>query len=169
MISSIRRGFERGSERMKSLKRSPNASRTSDQPAEDPGSREKVFDPQGAFLQQWNKIFVVASIIAVSLDPLFFYIPVIDNNRKCLDMDNNLKIIACILRSITDLFYTFHIILQFRTGFISPTSRVFGRGEMIQDLSAIVKRYLYSYFFVDILAVLPLPQVGLLFCSLAFC
>ncbi|XP_071937356.1 cyclic nucleotide-gated ion channel 1 isoform X3 [Coffea arabica] len=159
MISSIRRGFERGSERMKSLKRSLNASRTSDQPAEDPGSREKVFDPQGAFLQQWNKIFVVASIIAVSLDPLFFYIPVIDNNRKCLDMDNNLKIIACVLRSITDLFYTFHIILQFRTGFISPTSRVFGRGEMIQDLSAIAKRYLYSYFFVDILAVLPLPQV----------
>ncbi|XP_027160423.1 cyclic nucleotide-gated ion channel 1 isoform X2 [Coffea eugenioides] len=159
MVSSIRRGFERGSERMKSLKRSLNASRTSDQPAEDPGSREKVFDPQGAFLQQWNKIFVVASIIAVSLDPLFFYIPVIDNNRKCLDMDNNLKIIACVLRSITDLFYTFHIILQFRTGFISPTSRVFGRGEMIQDLSAIAKRYLYSYFFVDILAVLPLPQV----------
>lgn len=165
MISSIRRGFERGSERMKSLKRSLNASWMSDEAAKDTSSMKKVFDPQGAFLQQWNKIFVFASIIAVSLDPLFFYIPVIDDNRKCLDTDNKLKIIACVLRSITDLFYTFHIILQFRTGFIPPSSRVFGRGEMIQDLSAIAKRYLYSYFIVDILAVLPLPQVIILIIS----
>ncbi|KAL3517281.1 hypothetical protein ACH5RR_024183 [Cinchona calisaya] len=159
VISSIRRGLERGSERMKRLKRCQNFSQPSDQPAKASGSRKKVFDPQGAFLQQWNKIFVVSCVIAVSLDPLFFYIPVIDNSRKCLDLDNKLKIVACVLRSLTDLFYMFHIILQFRTGYIAPSSRVFGRGELIQDLSAIAKRYLCSYFIVDILAVLPLPQV----------
>lgn len=150
---------------MKSLRMSLNVTTQKNQLAKEPSSRKKVFDPQGAFLQQWNKIFVFSCIIAVSLDPLFFYIPVIDNIRNCLDMDNKLKIIACVLRSFTDLFYTCHIILQFRTGYIAPSTRVFGRGELIEDLSAIAKRYLCSYFIIDILAVLPLPQVSLLFGS----
>ncbi|KAH0676361.1 hypothetical protein KY285_024162 [Solanum tuberosum] len=98
----------------------------------------------------------------LSLDPLFFYIPVIDNKNKCLDLDKTLKITACVLRSVTDLFYIFHIILKFRTGFITPSSRVFGRGELIEDSSAIAKRYLLSYFIVDVVAVLPLPQIVIL-------
>ncbi|WMV30926.1 hypothetical protein MTR67_024311 [Solanum verrucosum] len=71
-------------------------------------------------------------------------------------------ITACVLRSITDLFYAFHIILNFRTGFIVPSSRVYGRGELVEDSSAIAKRYLLSYFIVDVVAVLPLPQIVIL-------
>ncbi|KAK4354015.1 hypothetical protein RND71_026209 [Anisodus tanguticus] len=93
---------------------------------------------------------------------VFFYIPIIDNENKCLDLDKTLKITACVLRSITDLFYIFHIILQFRTGFIAPSSRVFGRGELIEDSTAIAKRYLLSYFIVEVVAVLPLPQIVIL-------
>ena len=33
----------------------------------------------------WDTIFVVACVIAVSLDPLFFYIPIIDREKKCLE------------------------------------------------------------------------------------
>ncbi|KAK4483526.1 hypothetical protein RD792_010723, partial [Penstemon davidsonii] len=95
---------------------------------------------------------------AVFIDPLFFYIPVVDAKNLCLSLDNNLEIIACVLRSFNDLFYIFHIILQFRTGFIAPSSRVFGRGELIEDPKAIAKKYLSSYFIIDVLAVLPLPQ-----------
>lgn len=166
LMSSIRRKLERGSERISSLGRSFRVHPLSDKPIKDlsAGSsrRKRVLDPQGRFLQQWNKIFVLVCVIAVSLDPLFFYIPVIDYENKCLDLDITLKITACVLRSITDLFYIFHIILQFRTGFIAPSSRVFGRGELIEDSSVIAKRYLSSYFIVDILAVLPLPQVCVL-------
>lgn len=145
MMSSIRNGFE---------KRTMKSNQT---PKE--SSKTKILDPQGPFLLKWNKIFVLSCIIAVSLDPLFFYIPVIDNTRKCLDSDTKLQIVACVLRSLIDLFYILHIIFQFRTGFITPYSRVFGRGELIEDLPSIAERYLCSYFVIDVLAVLPIPQV----------
>lgn len=60
-------------------------------------SEKKVLDPQGSFLQKWNKIFVLSCVIAVSIDPLFFYIPVINNNKKCLDLDHKLEITASVL------------------------------------------------------------------------
>lgn len=124
--------------------------------------RIKVLDPQGTFLQKWNKIFVLSCVVAVSLDPLFFYIPVIDGNRSCLELDHKLEVTASVLRSFTDIFYILHIILQFHTGFIAPSSRVFGRGILVEDKWAIAKRYLLSYFCIDILAVLPLPQAVIL-------
>ncbi|XP_039143554.1 cyclic nucleotide-gated ion channel 1-like [Dioscorea cayenensis subsp. rotundata] len=125
-------------------------------------SRRKVLDPQGPFLQRWNKIFVLSCVIAVSVDPLFFYIPVVNDNGACLDLDMKLAIVASVLRSITDLFYLLHIVFQFRTGFIAPSSRVFGRGVLVEDPSIIARRYLSSHFLIDILAVLPLPQVVIL-------
>uniref|UniRef100_A0A5B7B186 Putative cyclic nucleotide-gated ion channel 1-like isoform X1 n=1 Tax=Davidia involucrata TaxID=16924 RepID=A0A5B7B186_DAVIN len=121
--------------------------------------RHRILNPEEAFLQKWNKIFVLSCVISVSLDPLFFYIPVIDGKKKCLGLDKKLEIIACVLRSFIDIFYILHILFQFRTGFIAPTSRVFGRGELIEDLHAIAKRYLSSYLIIDVLSVLPLPQV----------
>ncbi|KAK7858598.1 cyclic nucleotide-gated ion channel 1 [Quercus suber] len=45
------------------------------------------------------------------------------------------------------------------TRFIRSSSRVFGRGELIDDPVAIAKRYISTYFIIDILAILPLPQV----------
>ncbi|PHT74703.1 Cyclic nucleotide-gated ion channel 1 [Capsicum annuum] len=155
-MGTIKRGFERGSDRISGLiLKSLCIGSLSGSP------RNKILDPQEPFLQFWNKIFVLACIISVAIDPLFFYIPVIDSKRKCLDLDRTLKIPISILRSVTDLFYVYHIILQFRTGFIAPSSRVFGRGELIEDPYLIAKRYFSSYFFIDILAVLPLPQMVL--------
>ena len=90
------------------------------------GSSKKVLDPQGSFLQRWNKIFVLSCIIAVSIDPLFFYVPVINDDKKSLALDEKMETAASVLRSFTDIFYIIHIIFQFRTGFIAPSSRVFG-------------------------------------------
>lgn len=122
-------------------------------------SGRKMFDPQEHFLQTWNKMFVLSCVISVSLDPLFFYVPVIDNNKNCLRLDRKLETLACILRLFTDVFYIVRIFFQFRTGFIAPSSRVFGRGVLVEDSWAIAKRYLSSYFLIDISSVLPLPQV----------
>ncbi|KAM3241674.1 hypothetical protein ACQJBY_054475 [Aegilops geniculata] len=121
-------------------------------------AKTRVLDPQGPFLQRWNKIFVISCLIAVSVDPLFFYIPVIDGVKNCLYLDKKLATIASILRFFTDIFYLLHIIFQFRTGFVAP-SRVFGRGVLVEDTFAIAKRYLTTYFLIDFLAVMPLPQV----------
>ena len=132
-----------------------------DQPRKESGSKKAILDPQGQFLQTWNKIFVLSCVISLALDPLFFYIPVIKikGDDKCLDADKKLTTIACVLRSLFYTFYVVRIIFQFRTGFISPSSRVFGRGETINDPVAIAKKYLSTYFIIDILSILPLPQV----------
>ncbi|XP_042504905.1 cyclic nucleotide-gated ion channel 1-like [Macadamia integrifolia] len=125
----------------------------------------EILHPQAAFLQKWNKLFLLSRVIAVSLDPLFFYIPVVDGHEKCLALDKKLEITASVLRSFTDIFYVLHIIFQFRTGFIAPSSQVIGRDVLLKDPFAIAKRYLSSYLLLDILAVLPLPQVVILIVS----
>ncbi|KAK6141073.1 hypothetical protein DH2020_025185 [Rehmannia glutinosa] len=161
IMGGIRRGVDRGSERIKSFRNwSLHGHLQSNRPKS--SKKKTILDPQEPFLERWNKIFVLSCVIAVSLDPLFFYIPVVDGKNLCLSLDENLEIIACVLRSFIDLFYVFHIFLQFRTGFIAPSSRVFGRGELIEDPKAIAKRYLSSYFIIDVLSILPLPQVVIL-------
>ena len=158
--NKFQRGFEQSSEGIKNFRRSLRSHSFSSILAKGLGSSKKILDPQGSFLQKWNKIFVLSCMVAVSLDPLFFYIPVIDDDRKCLVLDKKLEKTASVLRSFTDIFYIIHIIFQFRTGFIAPYSRVFGRGVLVEDGWVIAKRYLSSYFLIDILAVLPLPQVS---------
>ncbi|KAI3701317.1 hypothetical protein L2E82_45971 [Cichorium intybus] len=162
-MDKIQRGLKHASKGVGGLKNSPIFKQSNDKPTKQVVSKTKILDPQDVFLQKWNKIFVIICIIAVSLDPLFFYIPVIDGDKKCLGMDNNMKIISCVLRTFIDLIYILHIIFEFRTGFIAPPSRIFGRGELIKDSCAIAKRYFCSYFIVDLLAILPLPQVTILF------
>ncbi|XP_021295743.1 cyclic nucleotide-gated ion channel 1 [Herrania umbratica] len=158
----FQRGVESGSERIKGIRKSLRSCSFNRVVAKGFGSSKKVLDPQGSFLQRWNKIFVLSCIIAVSIDPLFFYIPVINDDKKCLALDEKMEATASVLRSFTDIFYVIHIVFQFRTGFIAPSSRVFGRGVLVEDSWAIAKRYLKSYFVIDILAVLPLPQVVIL-------
>lgn len=146
-------------ERLRSYQASSSGSQDGTEHGNKSGHKITILDPQGAFLQKWNKIFVFCCVIGVSLDPLFLYIPVLDQKRNCLGLDKKLQIIVSSLRTATDMFYIMHILFQFRTGFIAPSSRVFGRGELVQDLGEIVKRYSF-YFIVDILAILPLPQVN---------
>ncbi|KAL0292206.1 UNVERIFIED_CONTAM: Cyclic nucleotide-gated ion channel 1 [Sesamum radiatum] len=104
-------------------------------------------------------MFVISCMISIFLDLLFFYAPVVDAKNLCLSLDQKLEIAACVLRSFFNIVYVFHIVLQFRTGFIVPSSRIYGRGELVEDLGEICRRYLSSYFIIDILSVLPLPQV----------
>eukprot|EP01018_Ginkgo_biloba_P000760 Gb_31623 [translate_table: standard] len=157
--SSVRRGLEKSSRGLKNIGRSLRIGVSRVVFSEDlKSSEKKIFDPQDKFLQRWNKFFVISCIVAVSVDPLFFYLPVVDDGSQCLDIDRNLAITATVLRTLTDVFYLVHMALQFRTAFIAPSSRVFGRGELVIDPIQIAKRYLSTYFIIDCLAVLPLPQ-----------
>lgn len=122
-------------------------------------SEKKIFDPQDKFLQTWNRIFVVSCMVAVSIDPLFFYLPVVNQNSNCLGIDSRLAVICTTLRTIIDSIYLIRMILQFRTAFIAPSSRVFGRGELVIDPAEIAKRYLRWHFIIDVLSILPIPQI----------
>lgn len=124
-------------------------------------NKEEVLDPQEPFLQKLNVFFVAVCVLGVSFDPLFFYIPLLNHSASCLDLDEDMKIVACVLRSFFDLLYVLHIICQFHTGFIAPYSRVLGRGQLVKDRKAIARRYAF-YFIVDVLAILPIPQMVIL-------
>ncbi|CAL9106241.1 unnamed protein product [Musa textilis] len=124
-------------------------------------SEKKIFDPQDKFLILMNRLFVISCILAVSVDPLFFYLPIKDENEKstCLGIDRKLAIASTTVRTIIDCFYLIHMALQFRTAYIAPSTRVFGRGELVIDPAQIAKQYLRSNFIIDFLSVLPLPQI----------
>ncbi|XP_059459281.1 cyclic nucleotide-gated ion channel 1-like isoform X1 [Corylus avellana] len=162
ILESFWRWFERSFERIKSLKQKSSTTHSvGERPRKESGPRKTILDPQDQFLQTWNKLFVLSCVASVALDPFFFYIPRMRVNKEdnCLDLDVTLAIYVSVFRSFIDAFYAIHIIFQFRTGFIAPSSRVFGRGELNDDPKAIAKRYLFSYFIIDILSILPLPQV----------
>ncbi|XP_034202394.1 uncharacterized protein LOC117617216 isoform X3 [Prunus dulcis] len=133
---------------------------------------------------KWNFIFTTSCVFAVLLDPLFLYIPILNDHIKCLKLDNNLKITALILRSVTDLFYIANIIFQVcRFENCSPsikrflpescsskliTSLIKSFRELLPEVSnevpkpSITKEIRESSIIVDILAILPLPQVVIL-------
>ncbi|KAI3814678.1 hypothetical protein L1987_14322 [Smallanthus sonchifolius] len=157
---SFKKGIKKGSEGLKSIGRKLGFGASFAVFAEDlKVSEKKIFDPQDKFLLTWNKFFVVSCILAVSVDPLFFYLPVVDQSNTCLGIDRKLAIIATTLRTVVDSFYLIHMALQFRTAYIAPSSRVFGRGELVINPAQIAKRYLRWYFIIDFLSVLPLPQI----------
>ncbi|CAI9298284.1 unnamed protein product [Lactuca saligna] len=157
---SFKNGIRKGSEGLKSIGRSLGFGVSHAVFPEDlKVSEKKILDPQAKFLLMWNKFFVVSCIIAVSIDPLFFYLPVFDQTKTCLGIDRKLAIIATTLRTVVDAFYLIHMALEFRTAYIAPSSRVFGRGELVIDPAQIAKRYLKWYFIIDFLSILPLPQI----------
>ncbi|XP_034203524.1 cyclic nucleotide-gated ion channel 1-like [Prunus dulcis] len=134
---------------------------------------EEIYDhyPLESFLHHtWKKIFVVSCLFAVLLDPLFLYVPMMKDDIKCLQSDRNLKIAALLLRSFTDLFYIYDIIVQVYTsgnfmGFIEEYHRRQHSlaSECARDYPEIAKTMTGSYvILIDILAILPLPQVAIL-------
>jgi cyclic nucleotide gated channel len=99
----------------------------------------------------WHVIFLVSCAIAIQcVDPLFLYLPLINQNDKCLMLDRRLTITAICLRSVFDLFYVANIILgYFRR-----------RYHDNQQPRQIINQYLMSRLAIfDILAILPIPQV----------
>lgn len=122
-------------------------------------SERRIFDPQDKSLLFWNKLLMLSCIFAVSVDPLFLYLPVFQAEKMCLHIHSSLAYATTTLRTVIDVFYFARILLQFRTAYIAPSSRVFGRGELVIDPKEIANRYICRYFFVDLFSVLPLPQV----------
>ncbi|XP_041023900.1 protein CNGC15b-like isoform X1 [Juglans microcarpa x Juglans regia] len=117
-----------------------------------------VLDPRGTFVDRWNKVFLLACLISLFVDPLFFYLPVA-YEEACIDVSVSLEVTLTVIRSLVDAFYIVQIVVRFRTAFVAPSSRVFGRGELVIDPSKIASRYLHKDFWLHLIAAIPLPQV----------
>ncbi|XP_042402962.1 probable cyclic nucleotide-gated ion channel 5 [Zingiber officinale] len=158
----LKGGVRKGSEGLKFLGRSLRFGASREVFPEDlKSSMKTVFDPQDKFLILMNRLFVISCILAVAVDPLFYYLPINDENEisTCLGIDQKLAVASTTVRTIIDCFYLIRMVLQFRTGYIAPSTRVFGRGELVIDQAQIAKHYLRSNFIIDFLSVLPLPQI----------
>ncbi|CAO2835494.1 unnamed protein product [Amaranthus hypochondriacus] len=117
--------------------------------------REENLDLNGQYLQRWNKIFLVLCLLALNCDPFFFYIQVINAEKQCITFDDTSRVIAICLRSSTDLFYLLHIFLKLYIRLGLSSSRL----SLTDHPTLIANTYLPFYFIVDLLAVLPLPQM----------
>ncbi|KAF1871059.1 hypothetical protein Lal_00020793 [Lupinus albus] len=80
-------------------------------------------------------------------------------DKACMQTDIVLGVFVTFSRTVADLFFLFHMVLKFRTAYVNPKSRVYGRKELITDPHQIATRYLKSDFIIDLLATLPLPQI----------
>ncbi|CAI9298202.1 unnamed protein product [Lactuca saligna] len=127
--------------------------------------QKRILDPGSEIVLQWNRIFIVSCLLALFIDPLYFYLPGIVENQEswCVKTDLNLRIVVTTFRTLADLFYMLHVAIKFRTAYIAPSSRVFGRGELVMDPKKIAKRYIRTDFFIDLIATLPLPQIVIWF------
>lgn len=119
---------------------------------------KRILDPRGDDLSRWNRCFLVACLVSLFVDPLFFYLPEV-RSQMCMDASVPLERALTVIRSAVDVFYIIQIIVRFHTAYVAPSSRVFGRGELIIDSSKIAQRYLRREFWFDLLAALPLPQL----------
>ncbi|KAL6979344.1 Protein CNGC15c [Sarracenia purpurea var. burkii] len=120
--------------------------------------KKKILDPRGPTIRRWNKLFLMACLVSLFVDPLFLYLPEVRNDI-CIDIGTTLELALTIIRSIADVFYLINIFVRFHTAYVAPSSRVFGRGELVIDSSKIASRYLRKGFWIDFIAALSLPQV----------
>jgi cyclic nucleotide gated channel len=101
------------------------------------------------------KFLVLCGIAILCVDPLFLYLPVINHDAKCLTLDRRLMITALGFRLFFDFIYVGNIIL----GYFNRRHGGTGLDPYDRQPWQIIKRYLRTYFTIDILAILPIPQV----------
>lgn len=107
---------------------------------------------------KWNKVYLISCVVALLVDPLFLYIPIINQDMKCIGLDQNLKIVTLLLRSAVDLSCIVHIISQILEARGKDRQRR-RRVKLVDHALEMAKRISWRYWLIDILAFLPIPQV----------
>nr|XP_011467789.1 PREDICTED: probable cyclic nucleotide-gated ion channel 20, chloroplastic isoform X2 [Fragaria vesca subsp. vesca] len=121
-----------------------------------------VVNPDAKAVRRWNKFFVISCMVAVFVDPLFFFLLSAQQDEKCISVDWVFVILLVFFRTLTDFIYLLHMLLQFRLAYVAPGSRVVGTGEIVDKPYKIALNYLHGKFLVDLIVVLPLPQMIML-------
>ncbi|KAK2965629.1 hypothetical protein RJ640_001816 [Escallonia rubra] len=88
----------------------------------------------------------------------FTFMPPWNQDNKCIVISGPMTTAMVVFRSMTDLIYIFHMLLQFRLAYVAPESRVVGAGDLVDHPKKIALNYLFGFFLIDFFAVLPLPQ-----------
>ncbi|KAL4614148.1 hypothetical protein ACB092_07G033200 [Castanea dentata] len=101
--------------------------------------------------ESWYNILLVSSrAIALSLDPLFFFVPVIHEDKKCISEDKKMWINAIFWRSFLDFIYLVHFVVKFYNN---------KKEGAPNTASTKHQRHPRMCFMFDIIVILPIPQV----------
>ncbi|KAL4578818.1 hypothetical protein LXL04_014949 [Taraxacum kok-saghyz] len=122
-----------------------------------------VMNPHKKYVKRLNQFVLISCLIAIFIDPLFLYLLSVNKDYKCVVMNWPMAKILVVSRSITDLIYLWRMLIEFRLAYISPESRVVGAGDLEKRPKKIALHYLSGFFFLDLLIVLPIPQMIVLF------
>ncbi|XP_042401218.1 cyclic nucleotide-gated ion channel 17-like [Zingiber officinale] len=121
-----------------------------------------ILDPESLSFIVWNRVFLVSCYIALIIDPMIFYWPMIKviaaDGSSCIDLDRRLSVSITLMSSVTNLFYLLNMVVKFHTAYTAPNSRVFAKGELVVNRKLIGRRYIKSDFSADLAASLPLTQ-----------
>lgn len=131
-----------------------------------------VLDPRAAWVQEWNRIFLLVCATGLFVDPLFFYALSISEAYMCLFVDGWFSIMVTVLWCMTDMLHLWNMWLQLKMTkhtyeATADEDRRNGSssGVLISDKSArlVALRYLKARkgFFFDLFVILPLPQIVL--------
>ncbi|XP_037421798.1 cyclic nucleotide-gated ion channel 18-like [Triticum dicoccoides] len=134
------------------------ASSSNQPPGRRPWTPSRILDPGDDVVLNWNRLFLVTCMVGLFVDPMYFYL-LYAKTQACVKMNMGIGVAVTAVRTVADLFYLAHMILKFRTAFVAPSSRVFGRGELVRDPDQIAIRYLKNDFIIDLAAMLPIPQI----------
>ncbi|KAM5555593.1 cyclic nucleotide-gated ion channel 1-like [Rosa sericea] len=102
-------------------------------------------------MEVWNLKFLILFVIGLMIDPLFLYLPFINDGKKCIGFDKKMGSGTTVLRSLTDL-----------TLIVYSVWRFWRRKDFLKSFSKKEKKEKDSfklYLIINILAVLPIPQV----------
>ena len=81
------------------------------------GQLKKVYKTLNT-LENWRKAILLVCVVALGVDPLFLFIPVIDSPNFCFTFDKKLAAVVSAIRTFIDTFYVIHIIFNFITEYI---------------------------------------------------
>ncbi|XP_019193732.1 PREDICTED: cyclic nucleotide-gated ion channel 4 [Ipomoea nil] len=122
----------------------------------------KVLDPRAAWVQEWNRVFLLVCATGLFVDPLFFYTLSISDNCMCLFVDGWFATTVTVLRCMTDALYLWNMWLQFK---INRRPHIMGARSRLHDNTprAAAVRLLKATkgFLFDLFVILPMPQIVL--------
>ncbi|KAM2730878.1 hypothetical protein FF1_002166 [Malus domestica] len=111
---------------------------------------KKIRKTLGPYLPRWSIIYVISCVFAVSIDPFFFYIVIIDQDNKCFQIDKTLAFVAFLMRLITDVIFLVHLICEICDRVQNPNTL---------EIAPKMLPWLSIYTVIDLFALIPLPQV----------
>ncbi|KAF3448001.1 hypothetical protein FNV43_RR08709 [Rhamnella rubrinervis] len=109
-------------------------------------------------MMMWNKIFALVCVAALSLDPLFIYVQIINEDKKCLEMDKAMGNTAVVLRLLTDLIYIGDIVLNVTEACKALKEKESWKRGKLLGIALEIWKDSWLVLFVDFLATIPIPQ-----------